>query len=100
MSVKIVLENAIAQLEAEKKNAEAAIRKQKNAEFAGELQTFTNSEKKKLDAAIIACRKAYDESIARETAKIGAAVDMSVAEKVATIDDKIAIFKDMLSKEE
>ena len=100
MSVKIVLENAIAQLEAEKKNAESAVRQKKIAEYAGELQAFTANEKAKLDAAIIACRKAYDESIAAKNAEITAAIDVYVNDSVAAIDEKIEVFKEMLSKEE
>lgn len=98
MSVKIVLQNAKAQLEAQKVKAYQEAYNEKYAELKPHIDTYSVEKKKEYDEAVVALKGAFDEAINAKKAEVESLSANYATVKVATIDNSIAELDAMISK--
>lgn len=100
MSVKIVLENAKAQLEAQKKKEFDTAYNAKYAELAPDLTAFKNEAQKQYDEAVKALEVAREKSVATKTAEIEEKASAFANSKSSEIDGMISNLQAMIEKTE
>jgi hypothetical protein len=100
MSVKVVLENALAQLETQK----AAVYKQaydvKTTELNNEFEAYRVEKKQEYDDAIVALRTRYEAAIDAKKAEIDSKAKAYADVASASVDKNIADIKAMIERTE
>lgn len=90
MSVKIVLDNAIAQLNAQKTKAYNDALATMTTQLAPELDAFKATKRKEYDETVAQLKGAFDAAIAEKQAAINAQAKVYADAAVAQIDATIA----------
>ena len=100
MSVKVVLENALAQLEQQKASAYKQAYDVKKAELNNDFDAYRLEKKKEYDDAIVALRARYEAAIDAKSAEIDSKAKAYAGVASASVDKNIADIKAMIERTE
>ena len=100
MSVKVVLENALAQLEQQKASAYKQAYDVKKAELNNDFDAYRLEKKKEYDDAIVALRTRYEAAIEAKSAEIDSKAKAYAGVASASVDKNIADIKAMIERTE
>ena len=96
MSVKVVLENAKVQLEAQKKRIVAEAHDKKYAELKPSLDEYTKLKAQEKAEAEASLNASYQKAIASKEAEIEAQANLYANSEVAIIDNQISQLEEMI----
>lgn len=97
MSAKIILQNALAQLEAERDSERAAAESVYKAQLKSELDTFTATKQKELDDTIALLKAKFDETIAARQVELDELAQKYVATQNSDSDKRIEALKSLIA---
>jgi predicted component of type VI protein secretion system len=100
MSVKIVLQNAVAQLEAQKTKTFADAKAKKLTELTPTFDTYKQEQQAKYDEAVASLKTAFDKSITTKQEEIETQAKAYADVEVATIDNSITQLTKMIEAAE
>lgn len=100
MSVKIILTNALTQLEAQKSQVYKTAYDAKTAELTAEYDAYRVEKKQEYDDAVIALKTRYENAMSAKKAEIDEKAKLYADIATATVDKNIADLKAMIDKTE
>lgn len=100
MSVKIVLQNTVAQLETQKTKAYDEAKMLMLAQTKPILDEYRKTEQAKYEEAVTALKTALDNAIAEKQSEVEAQAKVYAETKVAKIDNSIAELKKLIETAE
>lgn len=99
MSVKIVLQNAIAQLEAQKSQQNAELKRIKAAELKIEFDSYKQQKQQEYDTAVATLKSSLDAALVEKQVEIDTKINTYVDMQSTSLDVKIAQLQKMLDEE-
>lgn len=99
MSVKVILENALSQLDAQKTQTYKQAYDAKTAELTSEYDAYRIAKKQEYDDAVLALKARYDAAMSAKKEEIDEKAKLYADIAVAAIDKNIADLKAMIEKE-
>ena len=97
MSVNIILQNAIAQLEAQKAKKIEEASNVKAAELKADFESYKQQKQAEYDEAVATLKMSFDATIAAKQAEISAQVSTYASTQAILLDKKIEQLKQMLA---
>lgn len=98
MSAKIILQNALAQLEAERDNERAAAESVYKAQLKNELDAFTAEKQKEFDDTVALLKAKFDEAIAAKQAEHNELAQKYVINQNSDSDKRIEALKSLIAE--